>query len=111
MASEKILFVVLRNHFELLEATLRDHLQTRSKAGLPTLLEKRGSLVNGGLALGLEDRHLSRLDDYFGPNYFRKTVEVEKKGERIAAGVHVLREGTVLFEGRLDSPKKRTGRY
>jgi len=100
----------MRSRFKLLEAALRDHLQTRSEAGLPTLVEKSGSIAKGKLALGLEDRHLSRLDGYFGPNYIRKIIEVEKKGERKLAGVHVLREETAIFEGRLDSLLKPTGK-
>jgi gamma-glutamylcyclotransferase (GGCT)/AIG2-like uncharacterized protein YtfP len=57
----------------------------------PAIVESPGSEVGGVVYEGLAGEELARLDDYEGPIYERRTVEIEVAGACLSAATYVLR--------------------
>ena len=57
----------------------------------PAIVESPGAEVGGVVYEGLAAEELARLDDYEGPIYERRTVEIEVAGAGLTACTYVLR--------------------
>ena len=57
----------------------------------PAIVESPGAEVDGVVYEGLTAEELVRLDDYEGPIYERRAVEIEVVGAALAACTYVLR--------------------
>lgn len=57
----------------------------------PAIVESPGAEVGGVLYEGLAAEELARLDDYEGPIYERRTVEIDVAGATLTACTYVLR--------------------
>ncbi len=114
LADESMLFLVMRIGVRLRPATLPDHEETRSSAGLPTIRSCPGASVKGLVATGVSLGWLRRLDGYYGPGYRREEVVVEADGTNLPAQTHALRSEAATGEGIIDSLEpsaiRRSGR-
>lgn len=57
----------------------------------PAIIQSPGAEVEGVLYEQLTAEELARLDDYEGPIYERRTVEIDAAGTRLSACTYVLR--------------------